>query len=378
MLSRSSNRASGTNTHITKRSRRKHWTPLSAFCSPYAMKSCNHEALVELSSPVDPCLVDPHRMNRLVESLPDPSQQKPLLIACAGNTQKKLALEQFFPANDPRQRDRRPALCKIYTDALTSHLANPIFFMDINPDCGPPVQDAHLHCHRSQAFSFHGERASAHVDTVLTKQLLLPFIDVLCVFAEDIGGCDGVLQHLKSWALANIEGTDAQVPTRLVVVLSPSNDAELAKLESTRFIESFHAFGLGQLFPNVRVETTSSLPLRNARYIPLRSIILGPVLEAALNARTERMHLFSGLHLASLFSQRLAQTAEHPRRSFCLLLASRQGIPALPHFVECLLAFLRAAHRHDLAYGAVASLIGTSLLMQAYPPSAHGKYDSFE
>ncbi|GAB7336320.1 hypothetical protein MBLNU13_g09060t1 [Cladosporium sp. NU13] len=188
----------------------------------------------------------------------------------------------------------------------------------------------------SQAFSFHKDRSSAHFSAVLTKQLLLPFIDVLCVFAEDVGGCDGVLQHLKYWALANIEGTETQVPTRLVVVLSPSDVAEQAKQESTRFAESFYAFGLGQLFPNIRVETTSSLPLRNARYIPLRDIVLGPVLEAALEARTERMHLFSGLHLASLFSQRLAQTAKHPRRSFCPLLASRQGIPALSHFVECL------------------------------------------
>lgn len=341
------------------------------------MKSCNHEALVELSSPDIPSLVNPHRMDRLVDSLPDPSQQKPLLVACAGNKQKKLALEQLFPANDPRQRDRRPALCRIYTDALTSHLANPIFFMDIDPDCDPPIQDTHLHCHQSQAFSFHKDRSSAHFGAVLTKQLLLPFIDVLCVFAEDVGGCNGVLQHLKSWALANIEGTETQVPTRLVVVLSPSDDAEQAKQESTRFAESFYAFGLGQLFPNIRVETTSSLPLRNARYIPLRDIVLGPVLEAALEARTERMHLFSGLHLASLFSQRLAQTAKHPRRSFCPLLASRQGIPALSHFVECVIAFLHAAHHHDLAYDAVASLIGTSLLMQAYPPSAHGKYVLF-
>jgi hypothetical protein len=167
------------------------------------------------------------------------------------------------------------------------------------------------------------------------------------------------------------------VPTRLVVVLSLSNDAEQAKRESTKFAESFYVFGLGQLFPNIRVETTSSLPLRNARYIPLRGIVLGPVLEVALKARTERMYLFSGLYLASLFSQRLAQTAKHPRRSFCLLLASRQGIPALSHFVECVIAFLQAAHRYDLAYGAVASLIGTSLLIQAYPPSAHGKYVLF-
>ncbi|GAB7336287.1 hypothetical protein MBLNU13_g09038t1, partial [Cladosporium sp. NU13] len=366
---RSSDRASGTNTHIAKRSRRKHWTPLSVYCSPYAMKSCNHEALMELSSPDTPCLVNPYRMDRLVDSLPDPSQQKPLLVACAGNKQKKLALEQLFPANDPRQRDRRPALCKIYTDALTSHLANPIFFMDIDPDRDPPMQDTHLHCHRSQTFSFHKDRSSAHLGAVLTKQLLLPFIDVLCVFAEDVGGCDGVLQHLQSWALANIEGTETQVPTRLVVVLSPSDDAEWSKRESTKFAESFYAFGLGQLFPNMRVETTSSLPLHSARYIPLRGIVLGSVLGAALSARTERMHLFSGLHLASLFSQRLAQTAKHPRRSFCLLLASRQGIPTLSHFVECVIAFLQAAHHHDLAYGAVASLIGTSLLMQAYPPS---------
>lgn len=117
------------------------------YCSPYAIKSYNHEALVELSSPDIPSLVNPHRMDRLVDSLPDPSQQKPLLVACAGNKQKKLALEQLFPANDPRQHDRRPALCKIYTDALTSHLANSIFFMDIDPDCDPPIQDTHLHCH---------------------------------------------------------------------------------------------------------------------------------------------------------------------------------------------------------------------------------------
>ena len=164
--------------------------------------------------------------------------------------------------------------------------------------------------------------------------------------------------------------------TRLVVVLSLSNNTKQAKRKSIKFAELFYAFSLGQLFPNIRVETTSSLLLRSVRYIPLRGIVLGPVLEAALIARTERMHLFSGLHLASLFLQRLAQTTKHLRRSFCLLLASRQGITPLPHFVECATAFLQAAYSHNLACGTVASLIGTSLLMQAYPPSAHSKYIS--
>lgn len=336
------------------------------------MRSCKHEALVELTSTADACMVDPHRLHRLVDSLPNPSQQKPLVISCLGGRQKTFALQQLFPANDFKSRDRRPSLCKAYSDALTAHLPNPVFFLDIDPESDLPTQDIHAHCHLFETYHLRDKCANAPIDAVLLKQLVLPFTDVLCIFAEDVGGCPGVLQHLQSWALSNVEGTDERLHTRLVVVV-PDDESRQVEVECEEFVTAFQDFGLNHLFPNFRIERASMLPLQNARYIPFRKLIFDAELEAARVARAERMHLFSGLHLASLFSQCLAQTAEYPRKRFSLLAASRLGVPALPHFVEGVCAILRAAHDHDIPFVVVVSLLSTSLLMQACPPSAHSK-----
>ncbi|TKA23811.1 hypothetical protein B0A54_17895, partial [Friedmanniomyces endolithicus] len=56
---------------------------------------------------------------------------------------------------------------------------------------------------------------------------------------------------------------------------------------------------------------------------------------------------------------------------FDYVAATRQGIPHLPHLADCLSAMLRASSRESVPHGTITSVLATSLLTQAYPPSSH-------
>ncbi|KAK5111091.1 hypothetical protein LTR85_012266 [Meristemomyces frigidus] len=200
------------------------------------MRSCQHEALVEVSASDQPCLVDPYRLQRLVDSLPNPGQQQPLIVAFFGGDEKRLAVDQLFPANDTKARDRRPGLCKVYADALTTHAPNPIIFVDIDPDHAPPVQDTKSHCHHLKAFRMQPSLCSDRFCAILVKQLLLPFIDVLCIFADDVGGYAGVLHYLQLWTLSDLAAADEQASVRVVVVV-PDDGTQKVDMEEAKFVE---------------------------------------------------------------------------------------------------------------------------------------------
>lgn len=309
------------------------------------MRRCKHEALVELSAAADPCLVDPHRLRRLIESLPNPEDQTPLIIAYYGTQEKRMALSQLFPANDSKTRDRRPAMCKIYTDAITSHHRNPIFFADIDPDCGPPSQETIAHCHQFQAYRISPRPYKIQINHMLMNCLLLPFTDLICIFADDLGGLAVVKQHLQHWADSGIEAAPQQQTTRVVIIISSPSCGQIDD-----FWVAIRDSCLDKTFPEISFEILSGQAEDNVRYIPLRVSLLQEKLGLARQNRQNRMQLFSGPHLAALFSQCLAHIATNPLKPFQMLQASRQGIPQPPDFSECVAAFLKATYDQDIPY----------------------------
>ena len=354
------------------KSRRESVSPISLYCAPDTMRRCKHHDLVEVSDSEQLCLVDPHRLQRIVESLPDPDRQQPLVVACIGSTEKKFALRQLFPANDPKVGDGRAGLCKAYGDALTANSANPIMYWDIEPGHRPPPQDTRAHCHQFQAFRMPSNNAAEEVSAVLVQRLLLPFADVVCIFAEDFGGLSKVTSHLQLWTSLGTAASTWSLGARLVVVV-PHDTSGITELEEAEFLENTRALGITKAFRSLRVQRVSTKPLRNARYLLLRESVLEFELESSRADRDVRLCMYTATHLASLFSQCLAHTAKMSGEPFNHLMATRHGIPELPHFADCLSALLRASTRESVPHSTIASILATSLLMQAYPPSSHSQ-----
>lgn len=334
------------------------------------MQRCQHHDLVEISDSEQLCLVDPHRLQRIIEALPHPERQQPFVVACIGSKEKDFALKQLFPANYPKVGGGRLGLCKAYADVITSHAANPILYWDIELGCGLPSQDTRAYCHQFQAFRMQTKRDDDEIHAMIIQRLLLPFADVACLFAEDFGGLPAVLSHLQSWASLGAAPSERSLGTRLVVVV-PHDTSGITELEEAEFVENLRTSGIARAFRGIRVQRIPSQPLRNARYLLLRESVLESELEVSKADRDIRMCLYSGTHLASLFSQCLAHTAKMSDEPFNYLLATRQGIPKLPHFTDCLSAVLRASSREDLPHGSLATLLATALLAQGYPPSSH-------
>ncbi|KAK0301575.1 hypothetical protein LTR82_018239 [Friedmanniomyces endolithicus] len=334
------------------------------------MRRCKHRDLVEISDSEEPCLVDPHRLWRIVESLPDPDVQRPLVVACIGTREKSLALHQLFPANDSKVCDGRSSLCKAYGDVLTAHAACPILYWDIELANGLPSQDVRAYCHQFQAFRIGSGVPREELGARLIQRLLLPFADVICIFAADLGGLQGVFSYLQAWAASGRAATKYSLGAGLVVVV-PNDTCGIAGLEEIEFLESLQTSGIVQAYRSVKIQHISTQPLSNARYVSLREIVLHTELDSARADRDARMSLYSGTHLASLFSQSLAHVAHMTDEPFDYVAATRQGIPHLPHLTDCLSAVLRASSRESVPHGTITSILATSLLTQAYPPSSH-------
>jgi len=337
------------------------------------MRRCKHSALVEVSNTAQLCLVDPHRVQYLVETLPCPAQQQPLLVACVGNEEKTLALQQLFPANDRKERDRRNGLCKVYTDVLSTHSAHPILFMDIDPRFEPPTQETNTYCHETKAYRLQADVQRQPLNATVLERLVLPFVDVVCIFAQDLGGLAEVLKLLQTWTSLDATATEDQLCFARLVIITTENESSPAVLEETEFLEGARAAGLYERFASLTLQLVSSRPLRSARYHLLRDALLQSEVAAARDHRQKQCRLFSALHTASLFSASLAHMARYPDRPFDIIGASRQGIPAPPHLVNCLSAFLRAVTRYSVPQRLTASLLATAFLVQAYPQAAHGK-----
>lgn len=157
------------------------------------------------------------------------------MVAFFGAEEKRLAINQLFPANNTKARDRRPGLCKVYADALTTHATNPITFVDVDPTYAPPVQDTKSHCHHFEAFRMQPSICSDRFCAVLVKQLLLPFIDVRCIFAEDVGGYAGVLHYLQLCTLSDFAAANEQLSVRVIVIVRDDGTHDV-DIEESEFI----------------------------------------------------------------------------------------------------------------------------------------------
>ncbi|KAK5714211.1 hypothetical protein LTS12_027846, partial [Elasticomyces elasticus] len=253
---------------------------------------------------------------------------------------------------------------------MTSHATHPILYWDIELGHGLPLQDVRAHCHQFQAFRMQQDLSGDDLSATVTQNLLFSFADVICIFAEDVGGLAGVLSYLKSWVSRGYAATKYSFAARLIVVVS-HDTSDLAGLEEAEFLENSRTFGLTRAYRSLSVQHVSTQPLRNARYLVLRGTILDSELASAREDRGARMCLYTGTHLVSIFSQALAHTAKNSSEPFDWLAATRHGIPQLPYFSDCLAALLRASTREGVPHGTITSILATSLLMQAYPPKCH-------
>ncbi|KAK6810411.1 hypothetical protein RU639_013816, partial [Aspergillus parasiticus] len=217
-------------------------------------------------------------------------------------------------------------------------------------------------------------RGSSYEDlrSLLYRDVLLPIVDTVCVFAADCGGIRHVQHLLASWGPlppTGLDGAAAPVRPRWVIVLTdPDDDAVPAGgIETT-----LQATAVPHLAGSVAVvDLRPRQPLsRFSRFEPLRRR-LSLELDEVRTLRANAHLLFSALHLEWIFRGLLRHVAQGPASPFNCIQACRPRHLDADEVAQYLGIFLQLAEKTQIADPFMATFIASAFLMDAYPPGMH-------
>jgi hypothetical protein len=318
-----------------------------------------------------------NRLSNITNSLPRPAKQYPSLIFFIGKQAKSQALRALFPGNTI-SNCRKYGIANICADPTTTDDSYPILIADSTPDFTQTNPRGKVVCHETISHPVTWPDDESGLPTQqglvdrLHARLLSLFIDVVCIFAKDCGGLDGVAERLASWS---IFGSASSLPNstrpRLIVVTNvPGHTFDSEALR----------FRLGVLADPKFANSFSSLNLVNVLGTgPSRALFsgLGEVLRHEANtARLERINahtLFSMIHITALFEIALRNFAISPQHTFDFIKSSREENPVSPNFENHLKSFMSLSLKHRLPDNILWDFIGSAIIMDSFPPDMHCK-----
>ena len=345
------------------------------------MSDCQHSTWLEVTVGEKISLHDPDRLGRILTKLTNPITQQPSLIFFIGRKTKDIALHEVFPFNKIRKA-RNNVVADLHLDNSTYGSNHPILFADSDPKAieasfREPKQTANCHEDATQVAQW-ALPPDHQLFSLLYARLFLPFADVICLFADDLGGVEGVSKLLKEWATIGISLTsEKQCRPRILVITTGSTVSptySTLELEDLRFtlLERSQSDLLACYSGISLLQLAGKHLSPRARYRRLKEVVFR-LCDEVRQAKLSKRLLFSASHLRALFNQLTAHTATTLRRPFKPIVESRQGNAVDDTLTDHLNTFLRQCLYFKLPYDAIASFIASCILMDAYPPSMHSK-----
>ncbi|KAJ6123215.1 hypothetical protein N7512_005680 [Penicillium capsulatum] len=183
------------------------------------MAKCDHSAWLELwQGEAGPLLSHGWRLPQIAKDFPNPSKQFPQITLFLGRRLKEKALRNLCHSNFKGQR-RKNAI-NIRCDNRSLRALQPKLFADCDPTA-KGLQEAckgPRACHQDHVLSFHSYPYDIH-DLVMSR-LLFMFVDVICIFADDLGGLEAVANMLQTWSrIGSGSSLPSAVLPKVIIVL---------------------------------------------------------------------------------------------------------------------------------------------------------------
>lgn len=260
-------------------------------------------------------------------------------------------------------------LADLHLDHSRSDLPNPLLFADCTLDGRIPIRtQAGQRLKTKLADSTSALCPKKANNTVLTR-LVFPFVDVIAIFADDLGGLDAVLKYLEDWSTGEVAATTPWKARPRVVVITFELETSEAVQRKKAFNSQIRAVKHRRHFSAVRL--TQCSPRSSAA---ARRSVLDDELRAAIGHRKSERVLFTAQHLSWFFSRAVAHVNDKPHEPLDFIAASRFLRPLDYRYTDQLRMFLRLAADHSIDDETVTQMIASSIVLDAYPPSAHGSF----
>lgn len=157
------------------------------------MAKCEYSAWLEIwKGDVGPLLSHGWRLPRIIEDFPNLSKQYPQISLFLGRRLKDKALRALCDSNF--KRNCYKSAINIRTDNRLLYALYPRFFAD----CDPTSETLYEACigprayHYDQVLLFRSVPFSYSLYDLILSRLLFMFVDVICIFEDDLGGLSAV------------------------------------------------------------------------------------------------------------------------------------------------------------------------------------------
>lgn len=315
-----------------------------------------------------------HHSRRLVQirdQLASPQTQFPSLIVFLGNRKKDVALRALFPDNTLSQR--QPYI-QLDVDSRTTFADHPLLFSHC---------DAKLEFHKADRIPRNYEEIPLrwplidlhHASDIILSRAMFMFTDVICIFADDLGGLDAVRNMLTRWAMVGRNASSLEYRPRVLIVME--TDHKHPTYETLDEMDFF--FMLAQDRNVTEVFVTPSLhrlpgqALSDiAQHCSLKNDLL-KLTDISRRDRKEEGYLFSVMHMAFFFQTALDHVCRAPQAPFDFVRGARAGIEVGQSHRFHLRDFLVVTRDRGWKLEDQASHIASTLLIDAYPPGSHCK-----
>lgn len=340
------------------------------------MARCDHAAWLELwQGEAGPLLSHGWRLPQIVKDLPNPSEQSPQITFLLGRHLKEKALRTLCDSN--YKGPRRKHTMNIRTDNRTLNALHPRLFADCDPTLQglQPMVAGTRGCHQDHVLSIGELPQDCSLHDVILSRLLFMFVDVICIFADDVGGLESVRNMLSTWVrIGSASSLPRSIRPRVIIVISNTTQSVTHDiLDETDFFFGLHSThpDLLEVFSDLRFCRLPSDELSSeARFLTL-SADISKQLHSTRFDRTKDKLIFSATHLSELFKLATQQICLSPFDQFDFISATRQQNPLDGAFSSHITNFLKLSGKSTLPYNGIASHIASAILMDAYPPGMH-------
>ena len=316
-------------------------------------------------------LLDPKRLGAVTNCLRDSAHQFPSLVFFIGKRTKSVALKGLYGQNNPSRR-RPHEIGNLYIDSNTAESHYPILFADCTYRKGWPKLDISWNgCHDQTRHLIHRTDSQpsismARMISYIHVNLLFPFIHVLCIFANDLGGNEACAHYIKDWFHLERKSAEASTrtrPTLVIVTDDPSSVDPLVQLEChSEFKLLFDSLSI----LSCEISKHPSDPA--AQYLQARMKF---TLDEIRRDRQEHNLLLSAHHITMAFSHAVHEFTRVPRKVVDIFLCSNGRGISSSKTTACLSEFVAAAEKMNAQPAAVYDFIASAFLAYSYPPQGH-------
>ncbi|CZT07006.1 uncharacterized protein RAG0_12591 [Rhynchosporium agropyri] len=315
-----------------------------------------------------------NRLNHISTSLPNPNKQCPSLIFFLGKQFKTRVLRALYPG--AILKSRQYGVANVCLDPATQSDNHPILIADSCPDYTQVKLRGQNTCHETIRYPVgwideFDQPKQQHLAAHTLAKLFALFMDVLCIFAQDCGGLDGVVGLLTGWTvIGSASSLPRAIRPRLVVVTSVPGD---------NFASAALQFRLRVLSDSKFSASFSSLSVVNVLGLgrnPSREHFSG--LEEALQLetdfiRTEKVNshtLFSMIHITGFFDAAMRQFATSPQ-TFDFIQCSREISPVSHNFQHHIRTFMALCSEHNIPASMIWEFIASVVIFDSFTPDMH-------